>query len=326
MNRAAFFWLILLFAPATWAQTDDCARARESYRQGIQSRDYVKKETLFRQAVRQCPTFAEAHTNLADALEHLGRLAEAAQYYREGARLKPELAVAHFGLGDVLRKQGLYAESVSAYKKGLALRPEDRQAREGLAQAREALPPNHPLQFADAEEIVGHFVWVIRSGSRGGVELPFRNIFFQEESDGIASASQGQLDEIGRALWSLVRHAKLTFRVVVPRSGREEAAHGESLSMRRARSLALSLKNRYALDEDHLKLAVSELPQASGGQGLPKGEQRVFPVIVALDRIPKEAPRLMGPPGTKIPIKIPLEKPQAVTGTPGRSEERGEQP
>lgn len=324
MKRSIFFLPFFLFVPVTWAQTDECVRARENYRRGIQSRDYAKREALFRQAATECPSFAEAHANLGDALEHLGSLAEAAEHYREAARLKPDLVAAHFGLGDVLLKHGLYAESVSAYKKGLALKPEDRRAREGLIEARRALRPDHPLQFIDAEEIVGYFVSIIRSGSRKSIELPFRNIAFVAGSDALASTSLGQVDEIGRALLALVRHAKLGFRIVVPGSSGKEVAGEKSLSAKRASALALSFKERYGLSEDHLRAEAPGLPYAFAGEDLKRGEEEFFPVLVALKAISEEAPRLMGPPGTRIPIKIPLEKPQGVTGTPGRSEERGE--
>jgi tetratricopeptide (TPR) repeat protein len=43
----------------------------------------------FRQAIRLTPAFAEAHGNLATALQIQGKLEEAIQHYQEATRLAP---------------------------------------------------------------------------------------------------------------------------------------------------------------------------------------------------------------------------------------------
>ena len=57
----------------------------------------------YREAIRLKPDFAEAHTNLGDALHRPGQTAtRPSPNYREAIRLKPDVAEAHGNLGNVL--------------------------------------------------------------------------------------------------------------------------------------------------------------------------------------------------------------------------------
>ncbi|MEE9256695.1 MAG: OmpA family protein [bacterium] len=259
MVRIAVFLAVLLIAASSVrAQTMGCVQAKEIYRQGVRSRDYRQKAELYREALRKCPSYAEAHNNLADALERLGRLEEAEAQYREAARLKPGLAVAHFGRGDVLRKMGRHAEAVAAYQRGLTLRPGDDLARKGIAQARAALPPGHPLQIIPAREIERHFDRITTmgvGGARGAREggISFSNILFGFDSGEIKAASRPQLGEIARALAPLIRERGLRFRVVGHTDAKGSEEYNLALSERRARSVVRFLRERHGLPETHLR-------------------------------------------------------------------------
>jgi serine/threonine-protein kinase len=66
-----------------------------------------------------------AHNNLGNALDDLGRLAEAIAAYREALRLHPDHAGSHCNLGLVLVRQGRFAEALAALKRGHELGSRD---------------------------------------------------------------------------------------------------------------------------------------------------------------------------------------------------------
>jgi tetratricopeptide (TPR) repeat protein len=59
--------------------------------------DVAEAERLYRAALARAPGDADAHWNLAIALQRQGRPAEALEHYREGARLDPRLATRMMG-------------------------------------------------------------------------------------------------------------------------------------------------------------------------------------------------------------------------------------
>ena len=60
----------------------------------------------YREALRLDRDCAEAHYNLGESLQDLGRLKEAEQEYREAIRLDPEDPEAMARLNDLLREMG----------------------------------------------------------------------------------------------------------------------------------------------------------------------------------------------------------------------------
>jgi len=112
--------VILLWLPST-LQAEGCEQARQVYGEARDTSDYSKKLTLYKEAVRLCPSYAEAHNNLADALEYFGRYDEAITEYQKAIILKPDLAASYFGLGDVYLKIGLYQMSIGKVSRDVAL-------------------------------------------------------------------------------------------------------------------------------------------------------------------------------------------------------------
>ena len=104
------------FAPAGWGRAK-LARG-----------DAAGALTLFRQAQRQGPRWADAFKLEGDALMRLNRPREAAAAYREAVERTPEWGAAHIGLGHALAATGKSREASEAFEQArrLMLTPEER--------------------------------------------------------------------------------------------------------------------------------------------------------------------------------------------------------
>src|SRR5208337_3768553 len=76
------------------------------------------------QAIRLKPGFAEAHSNLGNALQCKGRLDEAVISFRQAIRLKPDYAEAHSNLGNALKDKGQLDEAIAACRQAIRLKPD----------------------------------------------------------------------------------------------------------------------------------------------------------------------------------------------------------
>jgi outer membrane protein OmpA-like peptidoglycan-associated protein len=207
------------------ASAEDCTKARDVYAAGAKLMNFEDRARAFQEAVDLCPSFAEAHCNLADAFENLAALAEtdvlkfnqlldkAMAGYKEALKHNAKLFSAQLGLGDTCRVVGLYDESERAYKRALELKPGHLKAVSGIEKIRIVKSQDHG-GFKNAEEIVSHFKTTSADAGTGNLmgfanhtvvkdRLRFDNILFDEWS---ADLKRGeavrQLGEIGRALSS----------------------------------------------------------------------------------------------------------------------------
>jgi tetratricopeptide (TPR) repeat protein len=80
------------------------------------------------------PGYADAHSNLGEALVRQGRLSEAEGHLREAVRLRPDIARSHLNLGLVLQEQRRLAEAEASLRQALVLRPDYGQAHNALGQ------------------------------------------------------------------------------------------------------------------------------------------------------------------------------------------------
>ena len=82
--------------------------------------------------IRIRPDLPEAHFNLGNALQSLGRFDEAIVAYRRAVELRPTYAEALNNLGNSLRSRGLYADAEGAYRKASAIDPNYADAQSNL--------------------------------------------------------------------------------------------------------------------------------------------------------------------------------------------------
>ena len=117
-------------------------RAYELFNQGVLEARVEEKVRLYRDAIAGAPGFAEAHYNLAIALEQLGRAAEAEKHYRDTLRLQPGYERAVLNLGANLYEQKRFAEAAQIYQGALKKSPTSVALRNNLAEAYRAMGRN----------------------------------------------------------------------------------------------------------------------------------------------------------------------------------------
>ena len=80
---------------------------------------------LYRRAVADDPTLADAHYNLGVLLASCGSTAEAIAEFQSALKCKPDKANAHYNLAECLERQGNYAEAMASWRAALRLQPND---------------------------------------------------------------------------------------------------------------------------------------------------------------------------------------------------------
>ncbi|MBC7883177.1 MAG: tetratricopeptide repeat protein, partial [Anaerolineae bacterium] len=110
------------------------------------------------------PDLPEVHANLANALQSLGRSAEAEKSFRQALAIKSDFAEMHCGLGHALRDQDKFSQAAESYQNALALRPDYPEAKHFLAvvsgENREYTDPDYIVALFDtyADQFDEHLV------------------------------------------------------------------------------------------------------------------------------------------------------------------------
>ncbi len=99
----------------------------------VRNEDWQSNLALFEATVEAAPRSAKAHHNLAVALHHAGRRAEASLEFRRALALYPEYEEAAFGIGRMYEERGILEGARHWYEKALALNPRFNVARLNLA-------------------------------------------------------------------------------------------------------------------------------------------------------------------------------------------------
>lgn len=204
--------------------------AKEQYDAGVKFTDYEERRVAFQRAVDLCPSYADAHVNLADALEKIGLakrneferqsreqgekfLDEAVKHYSTALKLNPELLAPQLGLGDVYMAQGCYPLAAETYKKILKSRPQAPNLEERLKGA-ERLSRSDSKEVRSGSQIISDVKEKnLKSELKTmGIEnftvadiarQSFNNIHFDGWSSAIKQGDPiNQLDEIGKAFSS----------------------------------------------------------------------------------------------------------------------------
>jgi len=115
---------------------EDCEKARKVYDVGKDLLNYEERRAAFQKAVDLCPSYAEAHVNLADAIENSAKTSadydKAIAEYKKAVKYKDNLLPAYLGLGINYLRIGLDVKARDAMKKALELDPANTWARDYL--------------------------------------------------------------------------------------------------------------------------------------------------------------------------------------------------
>jgi len=93
----------------------------------------AEAERLLHRAVTLAPNSAEAHGNLAAALQAMGRREDAVVRYQQALALRPAMVDAQFGLAACLQALGRLGDAIACYEAVLGTQPAHPEANFGLA-------------------------------------------------------------------------------------------------------------------------------------------------------------------------------------------------
>jgi len=200
-------FLVLISLPALGG---DCDRAREYYEKAQKMKVsqnptlvLIKKEQLYKKAIKLCPDYAKAHNNLGDVYEKQGRFEEAIAEYNKAIELAPEAPYAYFGLGDIYYKTRP-AEAKKWYEEGLKYAPTDALTNRRLALVSDIQKSG----VIKAETIRGMLSTTRGPGEVVSISFGEGLIPFDFDKYNIRPDAKPQLDEIGRALKGLLASSK----------------------------------------------------------------------------------------------------------------------
>ncbi len=121
-----------------------------AYRPKAIAEDVVGYETM----IREDPSRAQLHDDVAVLYLDLGRAREAATHLAASVRLKPKSAAAHFNFGTALAMSGRPDEAIAQYQEALQIRPDYALAHNNLGSVL--------LRLGNPSEALQHFREAIR--------------------------------------------------------------------------------------------------------------------------------------------------------------------
>jgi len=257
----AWFTVLLVAASLPALGGNDCEKAKELYQEGAKLLNFSERKDAFKKAVVLCPTYAEAHVNLADACENLNEYEDAEKHYSEAIKQGLNSFIPYLGLGEVYLKTGRYHLAIEAYRKGKDLAPDNDRIAGGLNVASERIGREKRL-YTQAEIQsclledeafrlmcmcpIDHY-----SVLRKMICMPA--IKFGSGSDQLSVFAADQLDEVGRAMntprvsdmaWLVIGHADIV--------GTE--SRNKKLAQRRAEKVKRYLVEKHKIDPSKLKV------------------------------------------------------------------------
>lgn len=267
---------LLLFVLLVLAQSfaEDCQGARVYFQQALNIKHQpddmkalLQKERMYRKAVELCPSYAEAHNNLADVYENLGRYAEAIEEYKKTVELRKDQPYPYFGLGDIYFKNGNYEEAISWYDNGLKLQKEkdpvslelrkqahDLLHKKAISKEKEVIPEEKIVQVLARPQI-------LTRGPGEPVKITFNSdprkkglglIPFDYDKSDIREDAKPQLQELGKALTSS-KLSEYAFEIGGHTDIRGSEAYNVELSQKRATAVKNYLEENFAGTKGRLK-------------------------------------------------------------------------
>ena len=107
------------------AQKPDLAQAHYNLALALEKLNKIDEAVVsYRHAIDHNPGFAEAHNNLGNIFHNQARLDDAKEAYTCALNINPKLTQAHFNLGLVLQKQNQFNQAVRHFQAALAIAPD----------------------------------------------------------------------------------------------------------------------------------------------------------------------------------------------------------
>jgi len=257
----------------SYVHADDCSRARQEYERGTGLKGLEERRDVFQRSVELCPTYAEAHVNLADAYENMAlhRPPEDPQYnslinlaiehYEKAIEHNPNLFQPYVGLGEIYMMRGQIEMAKQALESALSLNPQHYRTRKNLRWVEAELARQNDgfktskaiLESVQASDgVAGPVPMGPEPYIHGRNRQRFINIIFDEWSDRLnRKETIEQLNEIGEALAS-EELANFTFIVeghTDPRGGYERNVR---LSWDRANAVKKYLVEKFKIDPSRI--------------------------------------------------------------------------
>jgi outer membrane protein OmpA-like peptidoglycan-associated protein len=271
MIRIVLLVFVLAVSTLLAHATEDCSKAKEIYSRGKDALNYSERKELFLQAVKLCPSYAEAHVNLADSYENLGDFDSAEKHYQEAVVQALRSPIPFIGLGEVYLKTGRYTLAAESYQKGLNIEAGNERLQAGLKVATERIKRGKAF-FAAADmkkclvEDEEFQLMCMCPGDqysflRKWICMP--TLLFASGSTELSKEARRQLDEVGQVLkinelsgksWLIIGHADTI----------GDQSRNKRLSKGRAEHVKKYLLDRHSLDPQRLKAL-------SFGQDRPRG-------------------------------------------------------
>ena len=78
----------------------------------------------YKQAIKIKPDYAEAYSNMGNALKDKGELDAAIDNYKQAIKIKPDYAEAYSNMGNVLKEKGELNAAIDSYKQAIKIKPD----------------------------------------------------------------------------------------------------------------------------------------------------------------------------------------------------------
>jgi outer membrane protein OmpA-like peptidoglycan-associated protein len=239
----------------------DCEKAKAYVNKALTldetAANLIKKAQLYREAIKHCTSYAEAHNNLGDVYEKQGRLEEAIAAYKKALEHSSTSPYPYFGLGDIYYKTNRPEEAMKWYKKGLQYKPGDKLTLKRL----KIMSDIQETGVVKSETIKGMLARTRGVGQEVSVTFGEGLIPFDFNKYNIRPDARPQLDEIGKALRSTFAGSK---DIVVEKreqplidiaghtDTRGTDAYNLTLSKKRAESVILYLVKNFKIPAEKL--------------------------------------------------------------------------
>ncbi|CAM9171507.1 unnamed protein product, partial [Ectocarpus fasciculatus] len=178
----------------------------------FQLRNFSEAVFFAQQCIRVDPNFAEAYSNLGNALKELGDLRAAVQFYNKAIKLKPRFADAYNNLATAHMQLGQLEEAKETYRMALVLDPKLVDAHNNLGNLHKAVGDLETAKHCYLEAIRVKPEFAIAWSNLAGVfkdegELPTAVAYFKEAIR-ICPQFADAHSNLGNALKDMKEHAE----------------------------------------------------------------------------------------------------------------------